>query len=474
MVGSPRFMEKLLRDRAEGAQNQVSPRQAVEQRKGEKREAEEAALVFSPRIPSSSEKLDRGRSEKKQDTSPRHTRLYQDALKRRTEGPKLKTVSPTTELDGFGFSPRIPRRSRSLSKDRFGRGAKSSPTGNGADCAPSVSEWLHSTKGSLRERAPSSNKDEEVFHPKIPRRSASLVRSSGDLEARWRSADARLAQELQMLRAEVDEEELAPCSFVPAITKMAKKLGTSSSKDGGVTWTDTAYGGNGKSPTNHKAADRLMRYKKDLLAKKEFLQRQHQEEERKALSPTPTIPRKSRALTATHASSGGGKGVDVHTRLARSPTRRVADAVIADVEAMCPFQPKLVARPSSSPSTSTWTETGDEPEREAGESVHERLHREAAARKKAQEEADRKVEEAARAFPYAPTLPPTPPTVGNKAADASYPESWTIFDRLASDVTGKNFMHALLEQVATRASDVACLRCVDHHRAPSPSIPTSS
>ena len=443
LVGSPRFMEALQRDR-------TSPRrQEVEQRRLDRKHAEEAALVFSPRIPSSSEKLDLQRSEKEKAAaagtgleSPRHARLYQDALKRQTEGPKLKTASPTTELDGFAFSPRIPRRSRSLSKDRLGRDADPG--------APSVSERLHATKGSGRERVPvssSGKEEEEVFRPKIPRRSASLMRSSGDIEARWRSADERRTQELEQIRAEVDEDELAPCSFAPAITKMAKKLGTAP-KGSTLTWTDTAYGGSGSGgAANHKAADRLMRYKQDLKAKKDFLRRQHEEEQRKALSPTPAIPRKSRALLAAQARPADDR--DVHTRLAQSSTHQVADAVIADLAATCTFQPTLVARPPSpSKSPATWTDAGaDSAECEPGDSVYERLHREAASRKKAQEEAGRKAEEAARAFPYAPTLP-SPPTAGTKqAGDDAYPETCTIFERLASDVNSKNFMHALLEQV---------------------------
>ena len=422
----------------------------LEKRREEKRREEQAQATFQPKIPSSSIRLDkkthnqpsdvkdqsdRGR-DSTADPSKRNSRfdaLYNDARKRRTEGPVLKNNVTDNDLT---FKPAIPRRSRSLSKDRNGTWTSNEPK-------ETIAQRLHQTKGTGREKKieTTTAQKEEVFKPTIPKRSSSLARSIGppvDLQTRFTKAEVRRVEELDQLKAEVDANLLDPCSFVPEITKKAKSLAIPT-KDG--VWFDKKNVGT--------AADRLMQYKLDLKAKKEDMRKQHEQKTLADEPFKPTIPLRSKKVAAA-AAAQANSGETVHSRLAK-PTIRKVTAATAAVEAAMTFQPKASKPISHSPEDCTWRDINvnsnkiSMPHREVDKPVHERLH-EDAHHKKLQLETERQLaeEQAVKAFPFAPVLPVAPTTILPKSPEGTA-SSTPIHERLATD--NRKFMHSVLSQV---------------------------
>ena len=420
-----------------------------ERKREDKRREEQAQATFQPKIPSSSIRLDKkshnqqsgviDQSEGGRDVTVEPTRgrsrfdaLYNDACKRKKEGPVLKNSITDNDLT---FKPAIPRRSRSLSKDRNGTWSSTEPK-------ESVAQRLHQTKGTGREKKveTTSAQKEEVFKPTIPKRSSSLARPIGppvDLHTRFSKAEERRVEELDQLKAAVDANLLDPCSFVPEITKKAKVLSIPT-KDG--VWFDKKNVGT--------AADRLMQYKLDLKAKKEDMRRQYEQKNHADEPFKPTIPLRSKKVAA--AATQANPGEAVHTRLAK-PTMRKVTAATAAAEAAMTFQPKASKPISHSPEDHTWRDINVSsnksmaPHRDLDKPVHERLHQDAH-HKKLQLETERRLaeEQASKAFSFAPVLPVAPTTLSTKPSEGAA-SSTPIHERLATD--NRKFMHSVLSQV---------------------------
>ena len=248
-----------------------SPKILIEMRKEQKLREDQENQTFAPKISDKSIRLGRGRDETvKAIGSSRFDALYNDARKRRNEGPVLKSDVVDHDLT---FRPEIPKRSRSLSADRGG-----SPN--------EVAQRLHQTRGNYRDRkiAQLQSEKEEVFKPTIPKRSSSLVRSStGDLHARWKSAEQRKQEELVHLKAEADARISAICAFTPEICEGSRSISATRAnqrKDNGTTTTSA----------NDRKYKELMKFKEDLKIKKEMLRLQHEELSRAGHINVPSNP----------------------------------------------------------------------------------------------------------------------------------------------------------------------------------------
>ena len=238
----------------------LSPKVLIEMRKEQKLREDEENQTFTPKISNRSNRLGRGRDETvKAIGSSRFDALYNDARKRRTEGPVLKSDVVDHDLT---FRPEIPKRSRSLSADRAGS-------------THEVAQRLYQTKGNYRDRkiAQLESEKEEVFKPTIPKRSSSLVRAStGDLHSRWKSAEQRKQEQLVQLKAEVDAKIMAPCAFTPEICEGSRSISATREKQRKE---------NGSTTTaNDRKYKELMKFKEDLKLKKEMLRLQHEEQSR--------------------------------------------------------------------------------------------------------------------------------------------------------------------------------------------------
>ena len=397
-----------------------SPKSQVQQKKEQERLEYEANLRFRPEIPSSSIEIERGRGDKvkavgssSSSRSSRFDALYHDALKRRVEGPVLKSAAV---LDSEAtFKPQIPKRSRSLSSER------------GSVMSDDVSTRLHTTKGNYRSRPPSVTRaqQEEVFKPTISPYAQSLARTAKNVHERWTSVDKKTAARLKEKKAEVDAQLMQPCKFSPSIPKSSRSLSREREP----------YK---KLPGPEKVADRLMSFKEELKVRKEALRAEY-DKAHKATHPfKPSIPASSKEVLAA-AAPMAMKEKDPVERLIKPVVRNVAAATAA-AQAELTFRPKIPTLQRDGDSVGTLAPDS------GGKAIHERLHEEA--RHKRAEEAARlrrAEEERRKIYTFTPTVPPPPPS-------ATSPESAQkpapVFERLSTDT--KQFVQRVLSQVNKR------------------------
>ena len=159
----------------------MTERRKIEMKKEEKKRLEETSCTFQPTMSAR-----RGRDNLvKPVTGSRFDHLYKDAVKRKTEGPKNNVASDESRNS---FKPNISPRARSMSTDR-----KPSDLINS----------LHKGAGVARAPPKEVVKDENLFKPKINKRSSSVERtSSTDTSSRLYAFRNRQEENLQKKKVE--------------------------------------------------------------------------------------------------------------------------------------------------------------------------------------------------------------------------------------------------------------------------------
>ena len=296
----------------------TSKRQEIVQRKEEKKKQEEAGLTFQPTLAAR-----RGRDNAvKPVVGSRFDHLYDDAIKRKTEGQGVPDDSENT------FKPSISPRARSLSRDRK---------------ASDMINNLHNATGAGRVVAKENPKDVDSFKPTITRRGSSVERGSdADTSARLYEFRNRQEENLQKKKEEAETKFSKECTFAPKISRSR-----SASREPG-------------SPV--LVVDRLLLYGEEKKTKLESDIKLKAEKD--ALDDTfqPVIPRRNSKI----ATSADMEGIDVYSRLTQ-PVEKDLSALKAEVDVNLTFQPKLTTNHHSIRDNSNHIE---------GESVHDRLHRE--------------------------------------------------------------------------------------------------
>lgn len=312
----------------------MSQRRVIELKKEEKKRLEETSCTFQPTMSAR-----RGRDNLvKPLTGSRFDFLYNDAVKRKSDGPKNKTA---IEESKSSFKPNISPRARSMSADR-----------RPADIINS----LHKGVGGTRTIVKEVPKDENLFQPKINKRANSADRTTtSETGTRLYAMRTRQEDNLQKKKAEVAAKQALECTFSPKVTRAR------SASRGEAT------------PSPKPVIDRLLQYGEDKKLKLEEEKRLQAEKERADETFQPAIAR------TKFSPAGKNDGGSVYERLAQPIEKgKEFDAMLAAADVDLTFQPSLPKSRSGSVKTRSASMIG--------ETIHDRLFRESAQKKMINEE----------------------------------------------------------------------------------------
>eukprot|EP00596_Hydrurales_sp_CCMP1899_P003555 CAMPEP_0119049814 /NCGR_PEP_ID=MMETSP1177-20130426/66554_1 /TAXON_ID=2985 /ORGANISM="Ochromonas sp, Strain CCMP1899" /LENGTH=792 /DNA_ID=CAMNT_0007027501 /DNA_START=246 /DNA_END=2624 /DNA_ORIENTATION=- len=321
----------------------------------------------------------------------RFDHLYSDAMKRKTEGPKVVVDQRNT------FTPQISPRARSTSRDRKPQDLVNS---------------LHNASGAGRSNIKEPVKDTNSYKPTITKRASSQDRSSlTDTNERLYALKTKQEENSRQKRIEAELRAAQQCTFAPKISRSrsASREPPVSNKPNAVT-------------------DRLLKYGEDQKRKFE----EQELEKDKKIAEMKHIP------TITHSKlyPVSQQNGDLYTRLAQPVERADIAELIAEKEAELTFQPKIQSNHVS-------RENADAVD---GESVHDRLFREALQKKQELEEEQRIAQaEDDRKYKFAPTLP-LRVSISAEAAPESGSSPVPVYERLNNS---KQFMQNILSQIKT-------------------------
>ena len=304
----------------------ISLRKEIEAKKDEKRRQEEASCTFQPTLSAR-----RGRdSSVKPVVGSRFDHLYDDAIKRKEDGPKGKVEEQSS------FKPSISPRARSISSDRK---------------ASDMVNSLHNASGAGRVTVKEAPKEEEnTFKPVITRRASSLERNSvTDTNLRLYAFRTRQEENIQKKKEEAEVKRASECTFAPKVSRSR-----SSSRD--------------SIGSQKPVIDRLLQYGEERKAKLEVEQKLKADKDAIGETFQPQITRSKLAPVV------GADDTDVYTRLAL-PIEKDFSAQLAANDADLTFQPKVTPR---TPRDGGRERSGSIVE---GETVHDRLFREALQKK---------------------------------------------------------------------------------------------
>jgi hypothetical protein len=316
------------RSEATAVDDAVSPslRREIEMKRQQKIQQEKENCTFKPTMSSQ-----RGRETSvKPVIGSRFDNLYSDAMKRKSEGPKVVVDERNT------FKPTISPRARSTSKDRKPQELVNS---------------LHNATGSGRATIREEVKDSNPYKPTITKRASSLDRTSlTDTNERLYAFRKKQEENNRQKKIEAELRAAQQCTFAPKISRSrsASREPIVNNKPNAVT-------------------DRLLKYGEDQKRK---FEEQKLEAERKAaeMKYQPTIPHSKLSPVPQHNG-------DVYTRLSLPVERDIAE-LVAESDAELTFQPKM----------NTTHVSREKADAVDGESVHDRLFREALQKKQELEE----------------------------------------------------------------------------------------
>lgn len=313
--------------------DRMSQRRVIELKKEEKKRLEETSCTFQPTMSAR-----RGRDNLvKPVTGSRFDFLYNDAVKRKSDGPKSKAV---VDESRNSFKPNISPRARSMSADR----------------RPSdLINSLHKGVGGTRTSAKEVPKDENLFKPKINKRANSADRTtSSETSTRLYAFRTRQEDNLQKKKVEAAAKQALECTFSPKVTR-SRSVSSET------------------TPSPKPVIDRLLQYGADKKNKLEEEKRLKAEKDKADETFQPAIVR------TKFSPAGKNDGGSVYERLALPIEKgKDFDAMLAAADVDLTFQPTLPKSRSNSVKTRSASITG--------ETIHERLFRESAQKKMINEE----------------------------------------------------------------------------------------
>ena len=292
----------------------TSKRKEIEQRKEVKKKQDEADCTFQPTLAAR-----RGRDiAVKPVVGSRFDHLYDDAIKRKTEGQGAPDDSENT------FRPSISPRARSISSDRK---------------ASDMINNLHNATGAGRTVVKEDSKDANTFKPTITRRGSSAGRNSdSDASARLYEFRNRQEENLQKKKEEAEAKFSSECTFAP---KLSRSRSTS------------------REPGSPKPViDRLLQYGEEKKTKLESDIKLKAEKDALGATFQPVIPRRNSKIGVSNEMDSA----DVYSRLTQ-PVEKVQ----AEIDINLTFQPKLTTSHHSVRDNNNCLE---------GETIYDRLHRE--------------------------------------------------------------------------------------------------